>query len=154
MSGTIDPTAVSFDYGLWCLRFPELASVPETLADQYFLDACDQFNNSARVGITDPARRLRLLNLLTAHLAKLNATINGVAPSGMVGRVSSAAEGSVSVSTDFASGGSAQEAYYSQTPYGVQFWASTAGLRMARYLPGPGQQIPLSMYKFRPYGIR
>ncbi|KAG1434388.1 hypothetical protein G6F55_014548 [Rhizopus delemar] len=67
----------------------------------------------------------------------------GQSPSGLVGRVSSATEGSVSVSSDYsAPAGSAQ--WYLQTPYGAMYWEATAWLRVGRYVPGPiGYAVPV-----------
>ena len=74
--------------------------------------------------------RLVLLNMLVAHIAKLNGPNNG----GLVGRISNASEGSVSVAVDFNSPDTA--AWLNQTQYGAQFYASTASLRTMHYIPG------------------
>jgi hypothetical protein len=72
--------------------------------------------------------------MLTAHIAQLNAIINGVVPSPLVGPLSDVSEGSVSAATDLSNiPGSA--AWYNQTKYGFAFWAATRGWRTAVYRP-------------------
>jgi hypothetical protein len=79
--------------------------------------------------VADAAVRSVLLNMLTAHIAALNSP----GASGVVGRVSSASEGSVSVSAELAVPGSA--AWFAQTRYGIAFWQATAQYRTATYRP-------------------
>ena len=77
-----------------------------------------------------------MLNLLTAHLAQLFAPLpTGQPASGLVGRITSASEGSVSVSAEFPASPAA--AWFLQTAYGAAFWQMSAPFRTARYLPGP-----------------
>ena len=127
----------SFDYALWSATFPELApSVSEATATLYFNIATLKLDNTDASLVTDVTQRLALLNLIVAHLAKLFSTIGGVAPSGLVGRLAGATEGSVSVQTEYAAN-SASAAWWVQTPYGALYWELTAPYRTARYLPGP-----------------
>ena len=126
---------VVFDYSAWAASFPELAgSVVQSQAQNYFGMACDTPLGS-RLTCDLSGRGLRLLNLLTAHYAKLFGTINGEAPSGLVGRISSATEGSVSVSAE-GPPASNSSWWYLQTPYGAAFWNATANMRTMRYVPG------------------
>lgn len=135
---------VTFDYATWAARYPELAaSVDEALATLYFGEATLYLDNSAQSVVRDLTARAALLNMLTAHIAKLNATIGGQPPSGLVGRVASASEGSVSVSTD-AGAIPGTAAYFAQTQYGMSFWAATARYRTARYIPGPRPYLGVS----------
>ena len=46
----------------------------------------------------------------------------------IVGRISSASEGSVSVSSEYKDSGSPSEAFFTQTKYGAMFWQATAQL--------------------------
>lgn len=127
-----------FDYGAWVARFPELSTVTQPAAQNYFDAAGFLLTNSDCSVVQDVTKRLVLLNLLTAHLAKLFATINGAAPSGLVGAIKSATEGSVSVSTGLGEM-SGSEAFYVQTPYGFLFWQMTLKYRSALYVPAPQQ---------------
>jgi hypothetical protein len=71
-----------------------------------------------------------------AHIAKLNAPIGGDPPSGLVGRISNASEGSVSVGVAYPEVAGAE--WFNQTRYGAMFWQATKQYRMAQYFPGPG----------------
>ncbi|EEZ74634.1 hypothetical protein NEILACOT_05350 [Neisseria lactamica ATCC 23970] len=79
-----------------------------------------------------PEEREMLLFLLVRHFAAL---AERAAQGGLVGRIASASEGSVSVSADMgAAGGNA--AWYLQTPYGATYWQLTAKYRRFRYVQG------------------
>lgn len=146
---------VTFDYGAWSVRYPALATtVNATLAQLYFDEAQLYCDNSPRSPVQDLAVRALLLNMLVAHIAQLNQPVGGamaggnsgpVAPSPLVGRITSATEGSVSVSTEMnVPPGSAQ--WFAQTPYGAAFWAATAAYRTMRYVavPPPRNMDPYS----------
>ena len=121
---------VSFTYATWAARFSELAAtVDEPLATAYFAEASVYLNNTDASPVTDVAVRGVLLNLLTAHIAALNAP--GL--SGSVGRVSSVTEGSVKIDTEYHAPGSA--GWYAQTSYGAQYWAMAAPYRTMQYVP-------------------
>lgn len=77
----------------------------------------------------------QLMYMLTAHLCQLFSGPDGNNPSGLVGRINSATEGSVTVSTEYES--TMNSAWFNQTPYGAAFWQATAAYRsMAAYVPG------------------
>lgn len=129
--------AVAFDYATWSARYPELsASVSEATAQTYFAEAGFYCDNSATSPVSDEAARLVLLNMVTAHIAALNAPIDGQASSPLVGRISQATEGSVTVQTDNQyPPGTVQ--WWQQTKYGAAFWAATAQYRQFSLHPGP-----------------
>lgn len=152
---TVDP--VIWDYAWFQRRYPELSEwVSPDVGSGYFDLACGFLapGNSGpppacalwnfwsggavpyplRVFIDIPQRQ-RLLGLLTAHVAKLFAPINGQPSPDFVGRVSSASEGSVSVGIDFP-GVTPNGAWYQTTKYGAMYWALTARYRTMRYVPG------------------
>lgn len=128
---------VVFDYSVWSTRYPELAPyVTQALAQQYFYEATLYCDNTPCSIITDLVMRAMLLNMVTAHIAALNAPIGNQTSSTLVGRISSATEGSVSVQTQFdVPPGSAQ--WYAQTKYGAAYWQATAQFRSMLYVPGP-----------------
>jgi hypothetical protein len=136
--------AVAFNYETWVLRYPEFTGVPQPLAQEYFNEAGLYFANCGWTGALPQAPTL--LNMLTAHIAKLNAMLNGLASPDTVGRVSSASEGSVSVQLDMgdATAGSPSQAWYMQTKYGAAYWAATAPFRTGFYVPPPwpGSRVP------------
>lgn len=135
-------SAVEFNYTKWAAMFPYLANggVTQSVAESFFEVAEFLFANSACSPVKDPARRLMYFNYIVAHLARLAgypvATSGTAAPTGMVGRVSSATEGTVSVSSEYGPL-TASNAWWLQTPEGATFWQLTASLRTARYIPAP-----------------
>ena len=127
-------TVAVFNYGAWVARYPEFAAkVTQPLAEAYFGEATLYLDNTdASIVPADAVTyqpRLSLLNMLVAHIAALNAPNNG--REGLVGRISSATQGSVSVSTDNgAQPGTA--AWFQQTQYGASYWQATARYRTFR----------------------
>lgn len=126
-----------FDYTAWQTRYPEFnGAVSESMAALLFAEAGLYLDNTDGSRVTDPARRLLYLNMIVAHLAALSGVLEaGGKPTGLVGRVTSATEGSVSVSveTGLAPG---TGGWWTQTPYGFAFWSATKRLRSATYVPG------------------
>lgn len=128
---------VAFSYDWWRDRYPELAGwVTPGQAMGFFDRASLLLDNTAASPVRDVDTRRILLNLLVAHLAQLNAPIAGQSPSPLVGRISSASEGGVSVSTEW---GSTEpgEAWYAQTRFGAEYWTATRQYRLGRYHVGP-----------------
>lgn len=124
---------VSFDLAAFRVRYPEFASVSDAQLNAFWGEACLYLDPSDASLVADPAQRSLLLNMLVAHIAALSKGADGSA--GIVGRINSATEGSVSVGTDsLALPGTA--AWYTQTRYGLQYWAATAPYRTWRYVPG------------------
>ena len=128
---------VSFDYGLWIARYPEFANVDPLLIDQYFTEATMLHCNDGSGPVNNPTQQLLLLGMVTAHICALNAAMNGQPSSTLVGRISVASEGSVTVSADYTAPASAQGQYFSQTKYGIAYWAASAPFRTMRYIRGP-----------------
>lgn len=124
-----------FDYAAWALRYPTLAlKVPSALATAYFAEATDFLDNTDSSPIDDVVQRLRFLNLLVAHIAAINgATTAGAA--GIVGRISSVTEGSVTISSEYMTT-PGSHAWFAQTQWGAEYWALTAGYRTVSYVPG------------------
>ena len=134
--------AAVFNYALWIARYPEFNVAPTVvsapLAQALFDEASLYFaNDPCNIKVRNPQQQLMLMNMLTAHLAQLNVGSNGQAASGLVGRISAAAEGSVSVSVEFPT--TANSAWFLQTPYGAAFWQATAALRTMHYRPKAGR---------------
>lgn len=132
---------VTFSYGDWSARYPELASsVSSVQAQLYFNEASLYCDNTPTSIITDASQpggeREMLLNMVTAHIAALNAPLNGQPSSPLVGRISGATQGSVSVQTQMdVPPGSAQ--WFNQTKYGAAYWFATTKYRTMLYVRGP-----------------
>lgn len=131
---------VVFDFAAWAAAYPQFSSTVTTSgqAQGYFDLACLYLDNTACSPVRDVAQRTTLLYLLTAHIAQLMAGINGTPASPLVGRIDQATEGTVTVHSVMAAPGT--DAWYQQTSFGATFWAATASLRTARYVPGPAQR--------------
>lgn len=127
---------VTFDYQAWAALYPSFCGVDATMAQGYFDIATGFLDNTEASPVADATRRTSLLYMLTAHIAALFRGENGQGPSPLVGRVTSATEGSVSVSVDAGTAAGSQ-AWYMMTRYGALYWAATGFLRRGRYIPGP-----------------
>lgn len=127
----------SFDYYIWQFRFPELAVwVPQGLASSFFDEATLYLNNTPHSLIRDVKQRAIILGQITAHIAALRAPLKNQESSPLVGRISTASEGSVSVGVDLA-GLPGTAVWFAQTKYGLMAWQAMAQFRGARYIPGP-----------------
>jgi hypothetical protein len=137
--------AVTFNFQTWTAMFPEFAPLTSAQGNGYFLRASMYFANDQGNPAFPDGNLQQLLYLLTSHIAWLNCpkdangnpSATGTIASQLVGRISSATEGSVSVQTEWNGSPSALEAWMIQTKYGAEFWAMTAQYRTARYLPNP-----------------
>jgi hypothetical protein len=124
---------VVFSAAAFKVAFPQFAATADAVLNLAFSVAQLQLNNTCGSRVCNAAERETLLNLLVAHIAQLMPTAGSA---GLVGRVSDATEGSVSVSTDMGTIVYGQ-AYYMQTQWGAMYWQSTAKYRTARYIPPP-----------------
>jgi len=141
MSGSC---TVVFVYSDWYTRYPELAAPPNGTGTTTQAQAQDDFNlaglylnNGPCSAVQNIATRTTLLYMLTAHIACLAAR-QAAEPNGnaIVGRISDATQGSVSVSADVGTT-SQNQAWFLQTQYGFAYWQATAAYRAGgRYKPG------------------
>lgn len=130
---------VTFDYAKWVARYPEFVNVADATAQLYFTEATIYHTNrGVGSGPSDPAVQLMLLNMLTAHIAARYALPSGQAQpaDGIVGRITSASEGSVSVQAEYAKDVTINQAWYMTTKYGTDYWNATRPYRTMRYRPG------------------
>lgn len=123
--------AVVFDKARFQTAYPEVRAADAQL-EMWFAQAESLLDNTGRSIVKKPEEREMLLFLLVRHFAAL---AERAAQGGLVGRIASAAEGSVSVSADMGAAiGNA--AWYLQTPYGATYWQLTAKYRRFRYVSG------------------
>lgn len=140
--------AITFDKAAFLARYPEFTAVADASLQAYF----DDSNLYCRNSLTNPAYAdgtlAQLLYMLTAHLAWLNTPRNasgipdssGTDPApAVVGRISSASQGSVSISSEYGNvdAGGPSQAWYMQTRYGAAYWAASTGYRTARAVSNP-----------------
>ena len=127
--------AVTFNPTAWKERYPEFTAVSDGMAQLYFNEATLYCQNQL-----NPVRSVEaltmLLNMVTAHIAALNSpvTASGAKASTPPGRITSAAEGSVSVSYDLTASPGSQQ-WFVQTKYGFAFWQASLAYRLFRYKP-------------------
>ena len=136
-----------FTYALWAAIFPELSLYTNSAqATQYWTEATMLLDNTISSPVQDIAQRTAILNLITAHICALRQPLGGQPSSPLVGRISDATEGSVSVKAEMnVAPGSAQ--YFAQSKYGIQAWQMLLPFRSARYYPGPRRVFtPAGMY--------
>lgn len=139
MSGT-----VVFNYAAWAAAYPQFSTTVLSAgqAQLYFNLACLALDNGPCSPVFDATQpggqRETLLYLLTAHIAQLQVGFNGSPASPLVGRIDQATEGTVTVHAEML--GPMTAAWYMQTQFGATYYALTAGLRTARYVPGPAQR--------------
>lgn len=123
---------VQFDPTAFKSAFPAFATLDDAVLTANFNFATLQLNNSYGSIVQDVNTRAQLLNLLTAHITALLNGVNGKPPTGTVGRVANATQGSVSVQLDFRTDSEAA-AFYAQTTWGSLFWQLTVVYRTFRY---------------------
>lgn len=88
---------------------------------EWFFETAESLLDNSKSSCISLKERKKLFFYLVAHLAELQGRIDD-GNSSLVGRVSSASEGSVSISTEMPMGTGAQEQWLKQTPYGAQYY--------------------------------
>lgn len=125
MSGVVE-----FDIAKFREIYPNIKATDAQL-QMYFVESSMLLNNTEQSCVTNLAEREVLLFLLVAHMATLQGRVE--AGNDSVGRLSSASEGSVSVS--FENGQTTlSDKWFQQTPYGAKYWALTAKYRSFMYV--------------------
>lgn len=130
---------VTFDPAVFVTYYPEFAGLTNGVMTRAFNHATLQLDNSCGSLVRDANKREILLGLLTAHILFLNNGTNDSAgnvnpPSGVVGRIAAATEGSVSLASEWDAPPNANQAYLIQTKYGAEFWTATSKYRTMRYV--------------------
>lgn len=143
--------AVQFNYANWIAMFPEFTSPPgpsqALVENQYVSIAETLLVNNGSGPVSTAQIQTTLLNTLVAHVAALFfgvPTFSGGAwtfsNSPLVGRITNATQGSVSVGVDMPSNPSS--AWFNQTKYGALYWQMIAPYRTYRYIPVTGNRNP------------
>gem|GEM_PF-938103 len=125
--------AVTFVYSDWSAAYPQFSNVTPTQINGPVLTLAQVYcRNDGGGPIDDPTMQLQALWLMVAHVAQLMYGSTTQPVSGLVGRVGSASEGSVSVSADFPQG-SPNGAWFNQTQYGAMFYQLIKAVTRGRY---------------------
>jgi len=125
-----------FNYANFSAMYPQLvASVNEMQAQMYWNQATLYVDNSCTSIIDNcNGQRTMILLMATAHICLLNASINGQPVRELVGRVSNASEGSVSVASEMSyPAGSSQ--WWMQSQPGASAYQAMARYRTMHYVP-------------------
>ena len=135
---------VTFNYATWTGQYPEFnGTVTPGQAQGDFNMATWYVDNTGASPVVDAApggRRETILYMLTAHIAQLLQGSATQAASSLVGQVTGATEGSVTVA--LAEMQNPGAAWFTQTKYGMMAWQALAQYRTALYSATP--QIPLA----------
>ncbi|QHJ83906.1 MAG: hypothetical protein [Caudoviricetes sp.] len=127
---------VVFDLTTFRAIYPEFSNVSDTALPYIFEQAELYLDNTEYSLVVDPDKRGFLLYLLMAHLCYMRyGNASGSGGTGIVGRLASASEGTVSVGSD-AGSVPFQYMWYTQSPYGMDYWQATKVYRMGTYYPG------------------
>lgn len=113
-----------------------MPSVAAVQANGYFAEAQVLHANDGCGPVDDPTIQAALLNMVVAHIAARYATVNGHAPTNLVGRVDSAGIGPVNASVE-GFGVTGTEAWWLTTKYGSDYWRATAPYRQMHYVVHP-----------------
>jgi hypothetical protein len=132
---------VTFNYAAWIALFPQFGvttpqftALTEMQVTTLILPLAESYNRNDGGGpVCDVQTQTNLLNLMVAHVAQLLFGSSTQPLSALVGRVSSASEGSVSVSADFPT--TPNNAWFLQTPFGAAWYQLSLPYRLGRYVP-------------------
>ena len=124
--------AVIFDVNEFLTLYPQFQNVfTSDQLNQFFNVACLLCDNTKNSKVTDLTERKTLLYMLVCHIATLMQR-----GTGMVGILTSATEGKVSVGLQNVMN---NPNWYNQTQCGSMYWLATAkyrvGMRYVRYIP-------------------
>ena len=134
---------VLFDFAEWQAQYPEFATVTEPQAIVLFAQACVYCDPTDESVVSDSATRKIMLYLLVAHLAALRS--RAASGSGLVGAITSASQGSVSVGATVTATGTNE--WYKQSQYGAMYWDMSRRFRSFVYVAGPVRDMePLGIY--------
>ena len=123
---------VVFDPDEFRLLYPSITATDEQL-EMYFAMAETFLDNTECSIVKDLDARKNMLYLLVAHIALLSQQAESGNP--VVGRISNATEGTVSVGLDYGTMGN-NERWYLQTPWGAMYWQMSKKYRSMVYRLG------------------
>lgn len=126
---------VVFNPATFKVRYPQFAAVSDDTLTAIFPDATLYLSNSDDSPVQDIGRRTQLFNMLVAHIGELDGLLSADGQARPVGRLSQAAEGSVSASLDYTPATPGSGPWFQQTQAGASFWAATINLRGFQYRP-------------------
>lgn len=133
---------MDFDYGAWLVAYPELANRGNAGQITQLAVLAQMVVPLERIADVD--QKLAIWQLAVSHLVELRLPSGGSpASQGLLGRISSAGEGSANVSLDVGPIKTPTQAWFMQTRYGFMLWPLLGQYRMFRYISGPARTWPL-----------
>ncbi|AMM14239.1 hypothetical protein AX768_09170 [Burkholderia sp. PAMC 28687] len=131
------PGIVVFDPAAFIALYPAFTAVPTGTLGMYFTMAESFLDNTPCSIVQDLDKRTTLLYLITAHIAFLfgRAGSGDGSSAAIVGQMTSAGEGSVSIG--FAASASRSAAFWMQSMYGAMYWQMILPFRSFHYFPAP-----------------
>jgi hypothetical protein len=131
----------TFNPSQFTARYPEFtaayAANPGLFSGLFDEAGLLYLNNTDCSPVPNVMKRGLLLNMLVAHLAFIGGILTADGQPKPVGRMSQAAEGSVSASFEGVPPTPGTGAWFQQSQYGAAFWQATNSLRGMRYVPQP-----------------
>jgi hypothetical protein len=125
---------VTFNATNFQAMFPQFNTVSDAILTNFVLPFAQQIvRNDGGGPVSDAVSQANLLNLAVAHICALLWGVNGQAPTPLVGRLTNATQGSVSLATEFT--GYQNDAWYNQTPWGAMLVRMMRPFVSAKYYP-------------------
>jgi|SRR5580700_1223699 hypothetical protein len=138
---------VTLTYGPWIALFPEFSNtVSEAQFSLWLIVTTTLHRNDGGGPVTNAQSQTTLLSLALAHLCFIYLGTNTQPAAQTVGRINSASEGSVAVTTDYGANVSQSMAFWIQTKYGALYWQMTSVYRTMRWIPNPRPAITSNIY--------
>jgi hypothetical protein len=136
-----EPAFAKWDFVEFTTFFPEFNNIDPDTACSWWNVATGLHRNDGSGPVQDVTTQGYLLYLLTAHIGARSpggpgGAAGGGIPSFIVGSITSASQGPISVGSTPLQGGGAMGQWYNTTPFGAQYWALTQSYRLFRYRPG------------------
>ena len=135
-----------FDLVLFKQIYPQFQTLSDELLTYFFEKAETTLLDNSETACIPLKERKFLFYLLVAHMAQLQDRINE-GNSSLVGSITSASEGSVSIGVNALQSTSATGAWLNQTPYGAEYWVLTARYRTGLYVI-ENHAMPVDRFKY------
>jgi hypothetical protein len=127
--------SVPFVFDVWASAYPMFSNIDQNTIQAVVLPLAQSYHRNDGGGpINDPVIQTQALWLAVAHVAQLMFGSTTQEASPLVGRVSNATEGSISVTAEYNDKNPAG-AWWEQTTYGAAYWQLIKSYAMGFYHP-------------------
>ncbi len=130
--------AINYPFSTWIAVYPQFTStVSQAQFDGLVFPVATQNHaNDGSGPVTTSDAQTVLLGLMCSHVAQLLFGSSTQPLSALVGRISNATEGGVTVAAEMPAAPNAIQAWLNQTQYGATYWVATKPYRTMRYIRG------------------